>query len=90
MSDPETIHTMLVDLLPPQKYFRFSPFMTEEYKLDENRPLKWQLMQYETNMYMRRNEHKFEMAAKELIKPKSTVQKIEDFLYNHSYMSTIM
>jgi hypothetical protein len=80
VSDPETIHSMLVDLMPAKRYFRFSPFMSEEYKLDENRPVKWQLMQYETNMYMRRNEFKFEMAARELTKPKSHLKRVEDFL----------
>jgi hypothetical protein len=73
---------MLVDLMPPKRYFRFSPFMSEEYKLDENRPIKWQLMQYETNLYMRRNEFKFETAAAELTKPKSRFKVVEDFL-NH-------
>jgi calcium-independent phospholipase A2-gamma len=89
VSDPETIHKMLIDLMPGEKYFRFNPFMTEEFNLDENRPTKWQLMQYETNMYMRRNESKFEMATKQLLKPKSPLQKAEEFLYNNNYVSAI-
>ena len=46
--------------------------MSEEFQLDEDRPIKWKVMQYETNMYMRRNEYKFKMLAEKLLKPKST------------------
>ena len=63
---------MLLELLPSRSYFRFNPYMSEEFQLDEDRPIKWKVMQYETNMYMRRNEYKFKMLAEKLLKPKST------------------
>lgn len=89
VADPESTHSMLADLLPANKYFRFCPFMSEEYGLDENRPAKWQLMQYETNMYMRRNEMKFERAAQRLLKAKTPLQRFEDFLYNENYITNV-
>lgn len=71
---------MLLDLLPPKLYYRFNPFLSEEFHLDENRPEKWKAMQYDTNMYMRRNDNKFKQAAKQLLRPKTTSQKIENYL----------
>lgn len=77
MSSTETVHNMLIDLLPHSVYYRFNPYLSEEYSLDENRPAKWRIMQYETSMYMRRNKAKFEMASKQLVKEKSAWQKLE-------------
>ena len=71
---------MLLDLLPPKAYYRFNPYMSEEFNLDENRPFKWKIMQYETNMYMRRNDYKFKMAAKQLTTPKSLLQNANAYL----------
>ena len=71
---------MLLELLPSRSYFRFNPYMSEEFQLDEDRPIKWKIMQYETNMYMRRNEYKFKMLAKQLLKPKSTSHIIKNYL----------
>lgn len=88
ISCTETVHTMLLDLLPTKLYFRFNPYLSEEFHLDENRPLKWRLMQYETNMYMRRNKYKFEMAAKQLLRPKTSVQQINELL-KEKYNCTI-
>jgi calcium-independent phospholipase A2-gamma len=82
VSCTQTVHNMLIDLLPTKVYFRFNPFVTEEFMLDENRPIKWKLMQYETSMYMRRNNYKFETCAKQLLKPKSYYQKLESILKN--------
>lgn len=77
VSSTETVHNMLIDLLPHSVYYRFNPYLSEEFSLDENRPNKWRLMQYETSMYMRRNKSKFEMAAKRLCTEKSHWQKLE-------------
>ncbi len=71
---------MLLDLLPPKLYYRFNPYLSEEFHLDENRPAKWKAMQYDTNMYMRRNDNKFKLLAKQLLKPKSTSQLLENYL----------
>lgn len=80
VSSTETVHNMLIDLLPHSVYYRFNPYLSEEFSLDENRPNKWRLMQYETSMYMRRNKAKFEMAAKQLCKEKSAWQKLESMV----------
>lgn len=71
---------MLIDLLPASVYYRFNPYLSEEFSLDENRPDKWKLMQYETSMYMRRNKAKFDMASKQLCKEKSAWTKLEESL----------
>lgn len=80
IGSPETVHHMLLDLLPARMYYRFNPYLSEEFGLDESRPNKWRLMQYETSMYMRRNKGKFEMAARQLCKEKSVVQRLESMV----------
>jgi len=79
ISDVEVVHTMLLDTMKPSTYFRFNPYTTEEFQLDENRPEKWNMMQHETNMYMRRNDFKLKMLSKQLLKPKTNVQKIQEY-----------
>jgi calcium-independent phospholipase A2-gamma len=74
------VHTVLHDLLPPKVYFRFNPYMSEEFHLDENRSEKWQIMQHDTQMYVRRNDHKFEMASRQMLKTKTPLQKINGFI----------
>jgi hypothetical protein len=71
---------MLLELLPPKSYFRFNPYMPEEFQLDEDRPIKWKVMQYETNMYMRRNELKFKTLAEKLLRPKSMCDVAKNYL----------
>jgi hypothetical protein len=71
---------MLLDTMEPGVYFRFNPYMSEEFNLDENRPEKWLMMQHETKMYMRRNDYKFKILSKQLLKPKTKLKKIEDYL----------
>ena len=71
---------MLLELLPSKSYFRFNPYMSEEFQLDEDRPIKWKVMQYETNMYMRRNEYKFKALAEKLLNPKSTCDVAKSYL----------
>ncbi len=84
------VHTVLLDLLPPKTYFRFNPYMSEEFHLDENRPVKFKSMQYETNMYVRRNEFKFRMLAKQLQRPKNFLQRTENFLINKLVESSLL
>lgn len=54
--------------------------MSEEFFLDENRPEKWQIMQYDAQMYMRRNDYKFEYAIKQLLKPKTHMQRLDNYV----------
>ena len=86
ISCTESVHNMMLDLLPTKMYFRFNPYLSEEFHLDENRPIKWKLMQFETNMYMRRNRYKFEMAAKKLLTPKSPIKKLCE-IFKKQYLS---
>lgn len=80
IGNPEFVHTMLLDAMPPSTYFRFNPYLTEEFNLDENRPEKWKMMQHETNMYIRRNDFKFNLLSKQLMKKKSSLQLLKDYI----------
>ena len=77
---------MLLDTMTPSTYFRFSPYMTEEFNLDEKRPEKWRLMQYETNMYIRRNDYKFKLLSKHLLKPQSKLKQVHNYLINKNIL----
>jgi hypothetical protein len=55
--------------------------MSEEFNLDEARPEKWKMMQFETKMYARRNDFKFKMLSKQLLKPQSNLKKFQNFIY---------
>ena len=74
------VHTMLQDLLPPSTYFRFNPYMSEELQLDEIRPEKWEVMKQDTQMYSRKNQLKFDMAAQKLNLEKLPHQKAMDWV----------
>jgi hypothetical protein len=47
---------------------------------DENRPEKWEIMQHDTQMYMRRNETKFQIACEQLLKTKTPLQKLNSYV----------
>ena len=74
------VHTVLLDLLPASSYFRFNPYMSEEYLLDEIRPAKWDQMQQDTRMYCRKNEQQLERAVRRLVAPKPIHRAAVDFL----------
>lgn len=74
---------MLCDLMPAKVYYRLNPYMNEEFSLDETRQEKWELMKANTKLYMRRNDFKFKMLANQLLKPKSTAKKVEDYLHKN-------
>ena len=71
---------MLQDLLAPSTYFRFNPYMSEDFQLDEIRPDKWELMTSDSEMYIRKNELKLQKAAKVLSFPKMPHQKAKDWI----------
>lgn len=71
---------MLIDTMKPSTYFRFNPYLSEEFNLDEARPEKWKMMQHETNMYARRNDFKFKMLSKQLLKSQSNLKKAQKYL----------
>lgn len=74
------VHTVLNDLLPPASYYRFNPYMSEEFSLDETRNDKWAQMQLDTRMYCRKNQHKLENLAFSLSKTRLPHQKAYDVL----------
>lgn len=78
-TDTEGVNTILSDLLPPTTYFRFNPYVSEEWALDEIRPEKLKQMQHDTAMYLRRNDFKVQRCAEKLMQQRHTHQKIYDW-----------
>lgn len=71
---------MLNDLLPPDVYFRFNPYLTDIIPMHENKAEKIIQLREETALYIRRNEEKFVDAANNLLIKRTATQKIKDFL----------
>jgi calcium-independent phospholipase A2-gamma len=74
------VHTMLSDLLPEKIYYRFNPYLTEMLDIAEINSKKLEQLKRDAVMYLRRNEDKFQEAAKVLIEEKSFTQKMSDWL----------
>lgn len=71
---------MLNDLLPPNVYFRFNPYLTNVIPMHENKFEKISQLREETSLYIRRNEEKFVDAATNLLIKRTATQKLKDFL----------
>ncbi|XP_007245084.3 calcium-independent phospholipase A2-gamma [Astyanax mexicanus] len=78
-TDTEEVHTMLDALLPPDTYFRFNPYMSEDIPLDESRAERLNFLQTEGQRYLERNEPKLKKAASVLSQEKSTIQKLAEW-----------
>jgi hypothetical protein len=78
--DHLAVHTVLLDLLPASSYFRFNPYMSEDFLLDEIRAAKWDQMKQDTEMYCRKNEQQLECAVRRLVQPKPIHNKAIDWL----------
>lgn len=78
-TDTEGVHSTLHDLLPPAVYIRLNPYLSESVTMDETRPEKLQQLCMDTQMYMRRNEHKVAHAAKVLTRRRSKSQELIDW-----------
>ncbi|KAK3581256.1 hypothetical protein CHS0354_032982 [Potamilus streckersoni] len=78
-TDTEAVHVTMKDLLPPKSYFRFNPYLSEDCGLDEIRPERIQQMQTDTQLYLRKNQLKVAMAARELTKSKLPHQYLVDW-----------
>jgi len=74
------VHTILHDLLPASTYFRFNPYMSEHFLLDEVRANKWEQMQQDTEMYCRKNAQQLDRAVSQLLQPKPLYRRITDQL----------
>ncbi|KAI2647923.1 Calcium-independent phospholipase A2-gamma [Labeo rohita] len=79
-TDTEEVHTMLDALLPPNTYFRFNPYMSEDVALDESREEKLVQMQTEGLQYLERNQEKLQRAVDELNRDKRSVQTLSEWL----------
>lgn len=71
---------MLNDLLPDNVYYRFNPYLTEMLSMTEIDQKKIEALQRDVIMYLRRNEDKFQAAAKTLTEDRSVYQKVGDYL----------
>ncbi|XP_065572427.1 calcium-independent phospholipase A2-gamma-like isoform X2 [Artemia franciscana] len=65
-TDTERVHNILHDLLPPRSYFRFNPYLTQVYGLDEVDPSRLDSMLRDVDMYLRKNENKLKKCCDRL------------------------
>uniref|UniRef100_A0A3P8TJ02 Patatin like phospholipase domain containing 8 n=1 Tax=Amphiprion percula TaxID=161767 RepID=A0A3P8TJ02_AMPPE len=78
-TDTEEVHTMLDALLPPDTYFRFNPYMSEDIPLNEHRGERLNFMKGEGERYLERNDAKLKKAASVLGQEKSTIQRLNEW-----------
>nr|XP_029714967.1 calcium-independent phospholipase A2-gamma-like isoform X1 [Aedes albopictus] len=84
-TDTEATHTMLSDLLPPGRYFRFNPYLTEFLSMVETRPEKITQLERDTSEYFHRNEDKFELVSHLLTRKRSVLSKMYNALVRLTY-----
>ena len=65
----ETVHHALVDLFPPDKYFRFNP-LTDSTQIDETRPDQLALFVKDSKHYIKVNSKRFDTVAA-ILRPKT-------------------
>lgn len=78
-TDTEEVHTMLDALLPPDTYFRFNPYMSEDIPLNESRIEKLNFLKSEAETYLERNEAKLKKAAQVLGQEKGPIQRLSEW-----------
>ncbi|XP_046344342.1 calcium-independent phospholipase A2-gamma-like [Haliotis rufescens] len=79
-TDTEAVHSILHDLLPQNTYYRFNPYLSEYFLLDEIRPEKIDQMMQETQLYLRKNDVKITKAINQLSKPRRPHQRAADLI----------
>lgn len=79
-TDTEAVHTILSDLLPPNTYYRFNPYLTEMLSISEINSDKIEQLKRDALMYLRRNEEKFQEAVNCLNISRSKTQKLMDWI----------
>lgn len=83
------VHTILQDLLPSSTYYRFNPYMSEEFRLDEIRADKLKQMQQDADMYLRKNDKKLNSCIERLLLNRKPHQKGLDFIKAKADSSTL-
>ncbi|XP_047431356.1 calcium-independent phospholipase A2-gamma [Mugil cephalus] len=78
-TDTEEVHTMLDALLPPDTYFRFNPYMSEDIPLNESRLEKLNFLKSEGERYLERNDAKLRKAASVLSQEKGSIQRLAEW-----------
>lgn len=71
---------MLDALLPPDSYFRFNPYMSEDVPLNESRIEKLDFLKSEAERYLERNEAKLRKAASVLGREKGAMQRLAEWV----------
>lgn len=71
---------MLDALLPPDTYFRFNPYLSEDIPLNESRLEKLNFLKSEGEHYLKRNEAKLMKAASVLGQEKSSIQRLAEWV----------
>lgn len=66
-TDTEGVHMNVHDMLPESVYYRFNPYMTYAYGLDEIDQERLEQMASDAEFYVRRNSNKLEAAAERLL-----------------------
>ncbi|GMS97216.1 hypothetical protein PENTCL1PPCAC_19391, partial [Pristionchus entomophagus] len=75
-TDTESVHIAMSDLLPESVYYRFNPYMSHSYGLDEINALRLEQMILDAKLYVRRNEEKIESAAERLMQGETKWQSL--------------
>lgn len=88
VTNTETIHVCLHDLLQPNIYFRLNPFMSADFVLDEHRPERIEQMLRDTQSYIRQNEYKFLKLAQQLTKLRSPLKRLIDRIKQFLFVYT--
>ncbi|XP_037317755.2 calcium-independent phospholipase A2-gamma [Pungitius pungitius] len=78
-TDTEEVHTMLDALLPPDTYFRFNPYLSEDIPLNESRGERLNFLKGEGERYLQRNDAKLRQAASVLGQEKSAIQRLAEW-----------
>jgi calcium-independent phospholipase A2-gamma len=78
VTNTETIHICLHDLLPPNIYFRLNPYMSADFVLDEHRPERVEQMLRDAHIYIRQNEYKFLKLGQQLTRLRTPWRRLVD------------
>lgn len=70
---------MLDAFLPPDTYYRFNPYMSEDIAMDDSRQERLTQLQTEGLRYLGRNEEKLQKVSRILTREKSCVQMLAEW-----------